>query len=66
MYVLPLIKSKGLRLQLSCKDSLVGNIQIDEDRDMQLQAALKAFLEEESLCMYGKTYIHMLSYKPQM
>ena len=42
--LLPLIKSKGLRLQLSYKDSLVGNIQIDGDRGMQ--AALKAFLEE--------------------
>ena len=43
----PLIKSKSFRLELSYEDSLVGKITIDGDRDMQ--AALKAFSEEESL-----------------
>ena len=42
-----LFQSRGFRLELSYKDSLVGNITIDGDRDMQ--AALKAFSEEESL-----------------
>lgn len=43
----PSIKAKGFRLELSYEDSLVGKITIDGDRDMQ--DALKAFLEEESL-----------------
>lgn len=43
----PLIESKGLRLELSYEDSLVGKITIDGDRDMQ--DALKAFSEEENL-----------------
>ena len=43
----PSIEAKGFRLELSYEDSLVGKITIDGDRDMQ--AALKAFSEEESL-----------------
>ena len=43
----PLIKSKGLRLELSYEDSLVGKVTIDGDVDMK--SALTAFSEEEDL-----------------
>ena len=40
-----LIKSKGLRLELSYEDSLVGKVTIDGDVDMK--SALIAFSEGE-------------------
>ena len=43
----PLVKSKGLRLELSYEDSLVRTVKIDGDADMK--AALIAFSEEENL-----------------
>ena len=45
----PLIKSKGLRLELSYEDSLVGKVTIDGDVDMK--SALTAFSEEEDLSL---------------
>ena len=45
----PLIKSKGLRLELSYEDSLVGKVTIDGDVDMK--SALAAFSEEEDLSL---------------
>ena len=44
---LPLVKSKGLRLELSYEYSLVGTVKTDGYADMK--AALIAFSEEEKL-----------------
>ena len=41
------LKSKGLRLEVTYKDSLVGIVSIDSDADVQ--AALTAFTEESNL-----------------
>ncbi len=43
----PPLKSKGLRLEISYEDSLVGRVSIDGDADMQ--AALTAFIEESNV-----------------
>lgn len=43
----PLLKYRGLRLELSYEDSQIGKVTIDGDADMK--AALIAFSEEENL-----------------
>ena len=43
----PTLKSKGLRIEISYEDSLVGIVLIDSNAD--LQAALTAFAEESNL-----------------
>ena len=44
-----LIKSKGLRLELSYEDSFIGKVTIDGDVDMKSE--LTAFSEEEDLSL---------------
>ena len=58
----PLIKCKGLRLELSYEDCVVGKVTIDGD--VTMKSALTAFSEEEDLSLlhlhasiHGKTRI---------